>query len=179
MGAAIVYPRKEKRVGTECHSATADVLLLYAGESFRDQIGLWAFHHPQRRVDVSCERSLPAIRQLLSHVRATVVDATEDPSQATDAFLQAVARLGAAAVTMYSESAHDDLELFVRMRGSLFLLGPLLDQQWEEVLERLLHAKRPLPVVRVPAPQRLSLVHSPHGNQRRIHYVNRPRDNFE
>ena len=166
-------------MGTECHSATADILLLYAGESFRDQIGFWAFRHPQRRVDASCERSLPAIRQLLSHARATVVDATKDPAQATDAFLQAVARLGAAAVTMYTEAAHDDLELFVRMRGSQFLLGPLLDQQWEEVLERLLRAKRPLPVVRVPAPQRLSLVHSPHRGERRTHYVNRPQDNFD
>ena len=107
-----------------------------------------------------------------------MVDATEDPAQATDAFLQAVARLGAAAVTMYTEAAHDDLELFVRMRGSMFLLGPLLDQQWEEVFECLLRAKRPLPVVRAPASQRLSLVHSLHRSERRKQYVNRLQGNF-
>ena len=179
MGAEIVHPRKEQRVGIRCHSAAADVLLLYPGESFRDQIGLWAFRHPQRGVNMSCERSLPGIRQLLRRARTTVVDATEDPAQATDAFLQAVARLGAASATMYTEAAHDDLERFVRMRGSLFLLGPLSDQQWEDVFEYLLRAKRPLPAVRAPAPERLALVHSLPRSERRKQYVNRLRGNFD
>ena len=133
---------------------TADVLLLYPGESLQDQIGLWSQRHPERRVNVSIARSLPEIRQLLRRAGAALVDATEDPAQAADAFLQAVTRLGADAVTMYTEVMHDGLELFARVRGSLFLAGPLFDQQWEELFEWLLRTPEAAPVARSAASQR-------------------------
>jgi len=125
-------------VGVLYVPAIADVLLLYPADSLKDQIGLWSMRHPERQVEASFERSLPEIRKLLRGAASAMVDATADPAQATDAFLQAVARLGANAVTMYTESMHDGLELFARMRGSLFLLGPLWDEQWEELFDRLL-----------------------------------------
>jgi hypothetical protein len=133
-------------MSTICRPATADVLLLYPGQSLRDQMALWRGRHPQRRVQVSCERSLPEIRRLLHRAESTIVDATEDPCKATDAFLQSVARLGAGAVTMYTECGCNDLELFVRMRGSLFLLGPLFEEEWEDVIAGLLRARRGLTV---------------------------------
>ncbi len=74
-----------------------------------------------------------------------LVDATEDAARAREVFLRAVARLGAGAVVMYTETMHDALEVFVRVRGSLFLLGPLFDEQWEEYLARLLGTKRVAP----------------------------------
>jgi len=120
---------------------TADVLLLYPGHSLKDQITCWSARHPKRQAELSFERSLPRIRALLKRATTVLVDATEDPSQATDAFLQAVARLGAGAVAMYTETMHDDLELFVRMRGSLFLAGPLWNEQWEDYFERQLRNK--------------------------------------
>jgi hypothetical protein len=165
-------------VSTIC-PATADVLLLYPGESLRSQIRLWAMRHPERRVDASREKSLVEIRRLLCQTAAAVVDATEDPGQATDAFLQAVARLGAAAVTMYSEATHDDLELFVRLRGSLFLLGPVFDEQWEGVFQHLLRAglRRAAPPS---APQRLEAMRAYRRiHRRRQRYVNRLREGLD
>ena len=123
-------------------ATTHDVLLLYPSQSLRDQIRFWTSGHPERQVKTSCERSLPAIRHLLRRSDAALIDATQDPSQATDAFLQAVARLGADAVMMYAKTADKHLELFVRLRGALFLLGPLFDQDWEEAFEYLLTTKR-------------------------------------
>ena len=64
---------------------TADVLLLYPGESLKDQIGLWAVRHPERRVEMSCGWSLPEVRALLHYAGAVLVDATENPAScATD-----------------------------------------------------------------------------------------------
>ena len=159
---------------------TADILLLYPGESLRDQIGVWARRHPERQVDSSLERSLPAIRGLLRRAGSSLVDATEDPGQATDAFLQAVARLGAGAVTMYTEATHEDLELFVRLRGSLYLFGPLFDEQWEEVFNHLLRAKWPAPVSRGQLP-RLPLPTPLLERQRRQRerFLNRFRASFD
>lgn len=121
--------------------ATADVLLFYPGESLGDQLGLWTARHPDRQVETSFERSLPEIRKLLRNAGIALIDATENPSQATDAFLQAVTQLGANVVTMYTEKMHDDLEMFVRMHGSLFILGPLFEQQWDDLIKRLLRSK--------------------------------------
>jgi hypothetical protein len=123
---------------------TADLLLLYPAESLKKQISRWALQHPERQVDVSFERSLAKIRHLLRYTDATLLDATHDPAMATEAFLQAVACLGADAVAVYTETLHDDLELFVRLRGVPFFLGPLFDEQWEEFFEQIVRAKRPL-----------------------------------
>ena len=138
---------------------TSDVLLLYPGESLKDQIDVWTLRHPDRQVVTSFVRSLPEIRRLLRYAGASLVDATEDPAQATDAFLQAVARLGARAVTMYSETMHEGLELFARMQGSLFLAGPLFDEQWEDLFERLLRARAPMRDWPAPVRQRPLLLH--------------------
>jgi hypothetical protein len=154
--------------------ATADVLLLYPSCSLKDQIVVWASRHPERQVETSFERSLPEIRKLLRNAGAAMIDATADPGQATDAFLQAVARLGADAVVMYTEKMYDDLELFVRVRSSLFLLGPLFDEQWEEFFDRSLRKKGALPCaefLRPPQPRRRLLPGRRKG-QRQL-FVNR------
>lgn len=118
--------------------STADVLLLYPGDSLRDQVRCWSQQHPWRHVTTSFERSLPEIRKLLRVSNTALVDATDDPSLATDAFLQAITRLGSNAVAMYSEKTPDGLELFVRLHGPLFLLGPLVAHQWAEFFELFL-----------------------------------------
>lgn len=120
---------------------SADVLLFYPGRSLGDQLGPWAARHTDRLIEMCFERSLPEIREALKNVGIVVIDATEDPAQATDAFLQAVARLGANAVMMYTERMHDDLEMFARVHGSLFVLGPLFEYQWDELIGRMLGVK--------------------------------------
>jgi hypothetical protein len=160
--------------------ATADVLLFYPGESLGDQFGLWSSHHLARQIETSFERSLPEIRRLLRDVGIVLIDATEDPSQATDAFLQAVTQLGANAVTMYTERMHDDLEMFVRTHGSLFVLGPLFEQQWDELIEQLLRAKGRQSAARVLGQQRRHTVGSNgHKGRLRERLVNRFRASLD
>jgi hypothetical protein len=160
------YPEENNPLSILHLPATADVLVLYSGISLSEQIGVWAARHPDWQVETSFERSLPEIRTLLRSASVTIVDATEDPSQATDAFLQAVARLGATAVAMYSEAMHDGLELFVRVRGSLYLLGPLSNEQWEEFFERPLRTKGIAPASWGRVPRRLTSASS-HGRGER------------
>jgi hypothetical protein len=126
----------------------ADVLLLYPKESLIDQIDLWSQRHPERCVKTSIERSLPRIRSLLHCVDMVTIDATYNPSQATDALLQAMMCLGASKVAMYTEVMHDGLELFIRTHGSLFFLGPLFAEQWEGVFKHRLRAEARLQIVR-------------------------------
>ncbi len=125
--------------------ATADLLLLYPQDSLKDQVCVWAKRHPDRWVQTSFERSLPAIRQTLRCADSAIVDATADPALAIDAFLQAASQMGPEAVALYTEVAHEGLELFVRVRGSLVLFGPLFVEQWEEFLDRWLHVDEVVP----------------------------------
>jgi hypothetical protein len=136
---------------------TTDVLLLYPGVSLQEQIGLWAMRHPQQRVEASSWWSDHDLAALLRYARMALVDATEDPARARAVFLRAVARLGAGAVAMYAETTRDALEVFVRMRGSLFLLGPLFDEQWEEYFSHPRPARQATPVAPTPVRQRLRL----------------------
>jgi hypothetical protein len=116
-------------------SAVADVLLLHPAKSLSSQIARWAGQRPELRVATSFARKLPEIRKALDLSATAVVDATEDPCLAAEGFLQAVAQLGAGAVTMYTEITHRDLESLVRVQGSLFLLGPMWPDQWESFFD--------------------------------------------
>jgi len=84
---------------------------------------------------VSFERSLPGIRKWLRRAALAVIDASEDPAQASDAFLQSVSVLRADSVAVYAERTHEGLELLVRMLGAPLLLGPMGMEEWEEFLE--------------------------------------------
>ncbi len=70
-----------------------------------------------------------------SGAELAVIDATEDPAQASDAFLQSVGVLSAEAVAVYTERIHDGLELLVRMLGAPLILGPMSMEEWDEFLE--------------------------------------------
>lgn len=84
---------------------------------------------------VSFERSLPGIRKWLRRAALAVIDASEDPAQASDAFLQSVSVLRADSVAVYAERTHEGLEMLVRMLGAPLLLGPMGMEEWEEFLE--------------------------------------------
>jgi hypothetical protein len=130
--------------------------------------------HPEWHVESPLGWSPPEIRTLLRYAGTALVDATEDPARARDAFVRAAARLGANAVAMYTETIHDSLELFVRLRGSLFLLGPLYDEQWEEYFQRLLRIKKAALVSPIPAQQRPRFSYSvDYGERQRSILMNR------
>jgi hypothetical protein len=116
-------------------SAVADVLLLHPAPSLSDQIARCAELRPGWRVATSRARKLPEIRKVLSQAATAIIDGTEDPCLAAEGFLQAVAQLGAGAVAMYTEATDRDLELLVRVRGSVYLLGPLWPEQWESFFD--------------------------------------------
>jgi hypothetical protein len=159
---------------------TTDVLLLYPGVSLQDQIGLWAMRHPQQHLETSLAWSPDDLRVLLRHAGIVVVDATENPGRAREVFLRAVSHLGANAVVMYTETMHDALEVFVRLRGSLFVLGPLFDEQWEEYFSRLLRTEQVAPIAPITARQRPRFARSlDRAERQRAWLINRFRGSLD
>ena len=57
-------------------------------------------------------------------------------------------------MTMYTEVTHRELELLVRVRGSLFLLGPLWAEKWDDFFDWSLAKEKTAALVQMPAGQR-------------------------
>ncbi len=64
--------------------------------------------------------------------RAVLIDGTRRPTSALRAVQDVAKCIDARLVTVHSELVHPGLELFVRMRGALLLLGPLEPPQWQD-----------------------------------------------
>jgi hypothetical protein len=111
------------------------IVLFYPGRLLMNQIYDWADAHGGCRALVSFERSLPGIRKAARRAEYAVIDATSDPAQGADAFLQSVGVLKSDSVAVYTEKTHEGLELMVRTFGAPLLLGPMNMEEWEELLE--------------------------------------------
>jgi hypothetical protein len=115
--------------------AASGIVLFYPGSLLSGQIHDWAEQHGGCRAAVSFERTLPGIRRWARRAALAIIDASSDPAQGTDAFLQSVSTLTSEAVAVYTEKMHDGLELLVRSFGAPLLLGPMSMGEWEEFLE--------------------------------------------
>jgi hypothetical protein len=126
------------------------IVLFYPSRLLQVQIHDWAEQHGGCRATVSFERSLPSIRKCVRRAALAVIDASEDPAQATDAFLQSVGVLKSDAVAVYTEKVHDGLEMLVRMLGAPLLLGPMSMEEWEEFLDHKFPSLIPLAASSLP-----------------------------
>jgi hypothetical protein len=111
-----------------------EVFLFYPSNSLIGQLKTWANQRGGRQPRISFERSLLALRQQIREADFVVVDATEDPAQASDALLQVFNAMGHEAMAVYSEIMHDGLELLVRRLGVPLLFGPLGVPEWDEYI---------------------------------------------
>lgn len=121
--------------------------MFYPGHLMANQVNDWAERHGQCRTSVSFERTLPGMRKSLRRAELALIDATDDPAQASDVFLQAVSVLQAGGVAVYTEKAHEGLEFLVRALGATLLLGPMSAEEWEDYLEHKFPMFLPLSTV--------------------------------
>ena len=132
---------------------TSGIVLFYPGRLLASQIHDWAEQHGGCRATVTFERSLPGIRRWARRAALAIIDASLDPAQGTDAFLQSVNMLKSDAVAVYTEKIHDGLELLVRTFGAPLLLGPMSMEEWEEFLEHKFPTLIPLETSGITAEQ--------------------------
>jgi hypothetical protein len=112
--------------------STPQILVFYPSRSLSGQLQIWSDQHGGRQVQFSFERSMAGIRRQLHRVDFVLVDATENPSQAADAYFQAYKTVGADAMSVYTDIVHDGLELLVRRLGVTLLLGPMSIAEWDD-----------------------------------------------
>jgi hypothetical protein len=133
---------------TTIEAAVHHIAVGYPSESLSCQMALWARKHKDCGIKPVFGRSALEIRRSLNGADMVLVDASDDHAQAIELFSQSVARFGSRQVAVYTEKMHDGLEMFVRTQGAWLLLGPLNNQQWEELFSSMLPPARQEPVPR-------------------------------
>ncbi len=101
------------------------------------QVSSWDGENAHHDFEFCFPVSVDEIRTAIGKGTVSIIDATEDPSRAASTLLHALAESGGGVAAVYTEMMHRGLELFVRSRGALFLLGPLDNTAWDGLLETM------------------------------------------
>jgi hypothetical protein len=127
------------------------IVAFYPCRSLIGQLKSWSEQRGGLQLQLSWERSLDGIRCEMQRADFVVVDATEDPAQASDAYFQIFKTLGSESMTVYTEIVHEGLEMLVRRLGVSLLLGPMDVGEWDDFFVH----KFPR-TIRLPAAQEVS-----------------------
>ena len=130
------------------------IVVFYPGNSLMHQVASWASDRPGSELEVSFADSVPEIRAVLRKTDVVIVDATEDPARAMETFVRATVESEPISVAVYTETMHPGLELFVRSRGALLLLGPMPDEPWQTLFDAMAFSRERVPNREAPLRQR-------------------------
>lgn len=111
-----------------------EIVLFYPTDSLMRQVAEWAAECPGMSVRVVTPTTPSAVRRALGERSLALLDATERPLQAMDALVHVIEEKGADGAAVYTERVHEGLEIFIRMRGVLLLLGPMPTEEWQDLL---------------------------------------------
>jgi hypothetical protein len=113
-----------------CYKRACELLLLFPTDSLVEQISECLQLHHELGLTVCSSSQTANQRGALAQADIAIADATQEPEAAAKAFEIAAAILGSHHVSTYTETMHTGLELFVRTRGGLLLLGPMSMTEW-------------------------------------------------
>lgn len=111
------------------------VALLYPGDSLMQQMSDYNGKRPGCEFQSSHADTPSELQELFRHTAISVIDATSDPDRAVAALDLAIERSDGHYSAAYTEKVHEGLELSVRSRGALLLLGPLSQLDWEGLFQ--------------------------------------------
>jgi len=112
-----------------------EIAVFYPGNVLMHQVSNWSGKWPAYDFAMTFAKSLPEIRAVLRSAAISILDATDEPVLAMDVLNLATGESVAGCVTVYTEKMLEGLELFVRSRSALLLLGPMEDPEWEDLFQ--------------------------------------------
>jgi len=108
-----------------------EVVLFHPTGSLLSQVAQWSEQMPGVSLRVVRPTAVGSVRSTLTVPCVALIDATANLRSALAA-VESVAALGRAkSAAVYTETMHDGLELFARMRAVLVLLGPMESDDWD------------------------------------------------
>lgn len=114
-----------------------EVVLFYSGESLVQQIADLDCARRDLSIRLASSVGSSGVKAALAEASVVIIDATERFPQALDVLQIALWQMRRESLAVYTERAHAGLEMFVRLRGVLFLLGPMSRQEWQSFFRPL------------------------------------------
>lgn len=108
-----------------------DVVLFYAGQSLLEQITEWEHDNGRISLSLASLSSTIGVRNATRAAATIVIDATVCPREAMLVLQHTLTTLPSEIIAVYTEKVHNGLELFVRVRGVMLLLGPMSLSEWD------------------------------------------------
>jgi len=117
---------------THTEQQNGEIVLFHAGESLLEQVADWVRRHRWISLRLVSSYQAATVRRSLARWTAGVIDATQHPRAALRTLQQVleVPDCRLPALCVYTERMHAALEMFVRRRGVLLLLGPMTQTEW-------------------------------------------------
>ena len=113
------------------------IAVFYPNNSLMHQVSEFAGEDANCKFRFVFPVSVGQIREALGPQTVSIVDATEDPARAATVLIHTLAEAEPGSAAVYTETMHNGLELFVRSRGALLLLGPLDNSSWKGLIETM------------------------------------------
>ena len=120
--------------------SASGIVVFHSGDSLMRQLGVWSDGYPGCNLRLSFAESSLEVYKASRRGTFVLIDATEDSQRARLVVLQVTVGREAPAVAVYAEAADESLELFVRTRGGLLLLGPMSNASWNAVFDGVLQS---------------------------------------
>ena len=120
-----------------------DVAIFYPDDRLLLDLAQWFHRNPRFHMEVVLSRQTSVMRSIAVQATFLIINATQCLDPAITALGVALECVPCERILLYTERMHEGLELFVRCRGVLMLLGPASQIEWEAAL---LPAKRPINV---------------------------------
>ena len=120
-----------------------DVAIFYPDDRLLSDLSAWFARNPRFHMEVVLSRRMSVMRSIAAQATFSIIDATQCLDPAITALGVALECVPPERILLYTQRMHEGLELFVRCRGVLMLLGPASQIEWEAALRP---AKRPINV---------------------------------
>jgi hypothetical protein len=120
-----------------------DVAIFYPDDRLLLDLAQWFHRNSRFHMEVVLSRQTSVMRSIAAQATFLVINATQCLDPAITALAVALECVPCERILLYTERMHEGLELFVRCRGVLMLLGPASQIEWEAALRP---AKRPINV---------------------------------
>jgi uncharacterized membrane protein YecN with MAPEG domain len=116
---------------------TTEIAVFYPTSALMLDLADWFGGHSRFAMRMVQSRQVNNIQGVFQRAAVAIIDATEALNAAITAMGICLEYLPPENIVVYTKCMHEGLELFVRTRGVLLVLGPISRIEWEALLRPL------------------------------------------
>lgn len=114
-----------------------EMVMFFANPSLITQVAQRLGDRSRQSLRLISPKTSMGIASAMEDASMAIIDATSSPQWAINTLDLAIGTLGQNKTVVYTEHYNEELEVFVRSRGAMFLSGPVNPDEWDAVIDSL------------------------------------------